>query len=76
MSPKLDQEGAVVRFTTEPNRFKAKPGSIFPKKRRLVKSMILDSIFQFLCSFSASGAQKDKDDCSNKMAPFPKSRHE
>ncbi|PON65340.1 hypothetical protein TorRG33x02_271060 [Trema orientale] len=49
---KLDRGGATVRF--EP-----KPGTVLPKRRRSVKSMILDSVLEFLCCGSTSSmAQK------------------
>ena len=53
---KLNQ-GVTVQFPTEPNRLNPETKSIFPKRRRLVKSMILDSILQFFCCGSTSKAQ-------------------
>lgn len=68
----LNQEGVMVGFTTEPGRFKPKPGRIFPKKRRLVKSMILDSILQIFYSIFASGDQKGKEASLPKTSAYKK----
>ena len=35
-------------------RFKAKNGSVFPKKKKLVKKMMLDSMVKFFSSLSSS----------------------
>ena len=54
----LNHGGVMVRFATEPNRLNPKTKTIFPERRRLVKSMILDSILKFFCCGSTSKAQK------------------
>ncbi|KAK9945920.1 hypothetical protein M0R45_011410 [Rubus argutus] len=44
----------VGKPETEANCFKPKKGSIFPAKRRFVKTMVLDSIVRFVLSIFCS----------------------
>ncbi|EXC24168.1 hypothetical protein L484_015185 [Morus notabilis] len=71
---KLNPKGVKIWIGTETFIFRPKTRSIFPKKRRLVKSMILDSILRFVGYSKAQKAKEDDHDgCfSNNMASSPK----
>ena len=49
------KSGGAERVREEAEtRFKARNGSVFPKKKKLVKKMMLDSMVKFFSSLSSS----------------------
>ncbi|EXC24166.1 hypothetical protein L484_015183 [Morus notabilis] len=71
---KSNPKGVKIWVGTETFIFRPKTRSVFPKKRRLVKSLVLDSILRFVGFSKAQKAkEEDHDGCfSNNMASSPK----
>lgn len=70
----LNPKGVMIRVGSETFWLRQKPRSVFPKRRVLVKTMILNSILQFLgFSSSAEAPEAKAHDCffNKEMYSYP-----